>query len=205
MRKRMVEDNNPEILKIVNAYPDAIKKIVINGNLDDFKQYIKYYEPINKDLIHAFIYFNYVIGISGLFGAADVADAILEILDTCDIPNSITLIEKIYAHYFTNNKCLILYDETRILVRLLIGTMTVNDVIEEEKRNLISENFTKLINKYLNYLEQGIHFDNLYYMITYDYYAFINKKQSNIISHDDAIQKIKGLYCAHSLYSSKCK
>lgn len=201
MRKRMVEDNDPEILKLVYAYPDEIKKIVINGSLDDFKQYIKYYEPITKDLIHAFIYFNYAIGISGLFGTADVADAILEILDVCDIPNSIKLIEKIYAHYFTNNKGLILYDETRILVRLLIGTMTVNDVIEEEKSNVISEDFTQLIDKYLNYLEQGIYFEYLHHMMTCDYLAFKNGKQSNIISRDDAIQKIKGLYCAHYLYN----
>lgn len=199
----MVEDNNPEILKIVYDFPAEIRKIVINGNLDDFKKYVEYYEPINKDLIHAFIYFNYVIGASGLFGIADIADAVLEVLDKCDIKDSIALIEKIYILYSNDNKIPIVYDGTRILVRLLIGTMTVNDVIEEEKLNPSSKDFPRLIDEYLNYLEEGINFDDLHFMISYDYRAFINNKQSNITSHADASQKIKGLYCAHSLYRNK--
>lgn len=203
MKKLMVEDKDPEIVKIVSGYPTEIKKLVKSGNLADFKQYIKYYEPVTKNLIHAFIYSNYVMGFSGLFGSAAAADSVLEILNTCDISHSLELIEEILMHY--GNKPLVMDDETRILVRLLIGTMTVNDVIEEERNNLISEDFTKIIEKYLKYLEEGIDFKDLYYMMKYDYCAFKERKQSNIISDYDCVQKIKGLYCAHSLYKSKCR
>lgn len=96
-------------------------------------------------------------------------------------------------------------DAIRILVRLSIGTITVNDVIGEEKEVSRLGEFEQLIHKYLEYLEEGICFDDLYFMMMYDYRIFSSKngKQTDIKSYEDGIQKIKALYCANHIYNNR--
>lgn len=203
----MVEDNPQEILDIIYFYTDEIKKCVIRGGLADFRNYIHFYDPITKDLIHAFIYFNYVIGMSGIFGSAEIADATLEGVEALNLDDAISFIETIYnLCSLAGRKFYIPYDATRIFVCLLVGTMTVKDVVQEEKGRISSKEFIALIRKYLNYLEEGICFEDLYSFLLYDYTIFINKRESaltNITSYDDGSSKCKALHCANHIFSKK--
>lgn len=200
--KYIVEDKNEELLKLINNYPKEMLKTVLNDDLAAFQQYTRFYTPITKELVAAYIFCNYVNG-GMLFFPADIADATLEVLEILDLQESISFIEKLYIHY-ENGMRIILHDTTRILVGLYIGTMTVTDVIKEENEKS-TRDFEQLINKYLEYLQDDLSFDNLYYMMMYDYMIFVSEseKQTNIQSYEDGIRKVKALYCANHIYSKK--
>lgn len=125
----------------------------------------------------------------------------MEAVDVLSLEDVIHFIKKIYELYKDQS---ILYDTSRVLIRLYIRTMTVEDVINEEKENYCPD-FQKLINKYLGYLKEGISFTDLYNIMLYDYEVFSSKKYdiSHIQSHQDGQRKMKALYCANHLFNEK--
>lgn len=200
--KRMVEDTNEKLMNLINNYPKEVLDLVLNDNFESFKQYVELYNPITKDLIAAYIFCNYIYD-GRLFSSAEIADDVLEIFEILDSKEIISFIEKLYIHY-ENGMCNILSSTAKVLVRLYIGTMTIDDVIKEEQKKS-TKDFRQFINQYLEYMKDGISFSDLYFMMMFDYTLFRKgeNKQTNIESSEDGIQKVKALYCANHIYSNK--
>lgn len=92
----IVENHNERLLKLIYNYPNDLKKIIRKDDLNAFQTYIKSYNPITKDLIAAYIFYNYMLD-GKLFASADVADAVLETLEILNVQESIFLL-KIFIH-----------------------------------------------------------------------------------------------------------
>lgn len=183
-----VEDNYQKLKELIDLYPKELHNMIDKGDLESFKKYIEFYNPISKDLIGAYIFYQYCRGKS-VFILAEIANYVLEALEVLDIQEEISLIEKIHNLYTTRGY---LYDTSRIQIRLHIKTMTIEDVLEEEKEQ--QDKFKKYIDQYLNFLESKDCFEQLYgEIMAYYYNAGIEKQE--------ATRKIKALHCANHLHN----
>lgn len=198
----MVEDSNQKFYEVLKLYP----LLDINQNLEEFKKYVRYFcEDLNKELLAAYIFFDYAKGYGdcNLFGWAAIADGALEALETLDLQESVSFIEMLYEHYVDGGRCGFI-DAWEVFIQLYIGKVTVRDVIntEEEKDR---DTLKGLINKYYTYLEEGVDFNSLHYAMMYDYDLFCTKKtkHTNVVSGADGLRKEKALYCANHIYTKK--
>ncbi len=203
MKKYMVENANGELYELLELYP--INLIEINQDLEEFKKYVQYFDnKLTKELLVGYIFIDYVKGWGdcNLFGTAAIADYTLEALEVLELKKCISFIEMLYKHYIDGGKS-VLVDAWEVFIKLYIGKITVQDVINKEEKQYrgILKN---LISKYYAYLEDGLDFSSLYYAMKYDFNLFnLKNAYTNIISNADNLRKEKALYCANHIYIEK--
>lgn len=180
-----VEYKYQKLQELIETYPEELRDMIKDGTLDSFKKYIEFYNPITKDLIGAYIHYQYCNGRS-MFVSAEIANYLLEILPVLELQEIISYIEMFYRL----TKYGYLYDTSRIQVRLHIGSMTIEDFLEEENEN--KKEIKKDIDDYLNLLISGKHFEQLYKELMGQYTR--NERAIYRI-------KIKSLHCANHLYN----